>query len=97
MQLVVGRIGRAHGIRGDVFVEVRTDEPELRFAAGSVLATDPAEVGPLTVGRATSMNCASCVLSASKWRMRRKILSRVGSARAFTRVAMSSAAAPRRS
>jgi 16S rRNA processing protein RimM len=52
VQLVVGRIGRAHGIRGDVFVAVRTDDPEARFAAGSVLATDPAEVGPLTVTEA---------------------------------------------
>ncbi|PYC79148.1 ribosome maturation factor RimM [Streptomyces tateyamensis] len=49
MQLVVGRIGRAHGIRGDVFVEVRTDEPELRLGPGAVLATDPAAIGPLTV------------------------------------------------
>ncbi|MDH6122125.1 ribosome maturation factor RimM [Kitasatospora sp. GAS204B] len=49
MQLVVGRIGRAHGIRGDVFVEVRTDEPELRLGPGAVLLTDPAAVGPLTV------------------------------------------------
>jgi 16S rRNA processing protein RimM len=49
VQLVVGRIGRAHGIKGDVFVDVRTDDPDLRFAAGSVLHTDPAEVGPLTV------------------------------------------------
>jgi 16S rRNA processing protein RimM len=52
VQLVVGRIGRAHGIRGDVFVAVRTDDPEARFAAGSVLATDPAEAGPLTVAEA---------------------------------------------
>jgi 16S rRNA processing protein RimM len=49
MQLVVGRIGRPHGIRGDVVVEVRTDDPDLRFAAGSVLATEPAARGPLTV------------------------------------------------
>jgi 16S rRNA processing protein RimM len=52
VQLVVGRIGRAHGIKGDVFVDIRTDEPEIRFAAGSVLDTDPAEFGPLTVGSA---------------------------------------------
>ena len=32
MRLVVGRIGRAHGIRGDVAVEVRTDDPGARFA-----------------------------------------------------------------
>jgi 16S rRNA processing protein RimM len=51
VQLVVGRIGRAHGIRGEVFVDVRTDDPDTRFAAGSVLATDPADAGPLTVDR----------------------------------------------
>ncbi|MFF0298091.1 ribosome maturation factor RimM [Kitasatospora sp. NPDC004614] len=49
MQLVVGKIGRAHGIRGDVSVEVRTDEPELRLGPGAVLMTDPAGIGPLTV------------------------------------------------
>ncbi|MFC7218243.1 ribosome maturation factor RimM [Streptomyces polyrhachis] len=49
MQLVVGRIGRAHGIKGDVTVEVRTDEPELRLGPGAVLATDPAATGPLTI------------------------------------------------
>jgi 16S rRNA processing protein RimM len=49
MQLVVGRIGRAHGIKGEVSVEVRTDEPELRLAPGAVLATDPAATGPLTI------------------------------------------------
>ncbi len=49
MQLVVGRIGRAHGIKGEVSVEVRTDEPELRLAPGAVLVTDPASAGPLTV------------------------------------------------
>lgn len=35
MRVVVGRIGRAHGIRGDLSVEPRTDEPEKRFAPGS--------------------------------------------------------------
>ncbi|MFE7644991.1 ribosome maturation factor RimM [Streptomyces phaeoluteigriseus] len=49
MQLVVARIGRAHGIKGEVTVEVRTDEPELRLAPGAVLATDPAAKGPLTI------------------------------------------------
>ncbi|WP_433572522.1 ribosome maturation factor RimM [Streptomyces sp. CA-251247] len=49
MQLVVARIGRAHGIKGEVTVEVRTDEPELRLGPGAVLATEPAAVGPLTI------------------------------------------------
>jgi 16S rRNA processing protein RimM len=49
MRVTVGRIGRPHGVRGDVVVGVRTDEPELRFARGSRLDTDPVGVGPLTV------------------------------------------------
>jgi 16S rRNA processing protein RimM len=49
VQLVVARVGRAHGIKGEVTVEVRTDEPELRLAPGAVLATDPASAGPLTI------------------------------------------------
>ncbi|MFB7211678.1 ribosome maturation factor RimM [Streptomyces sp. NPDC056255] len=49
MQLVVARIGRAHGIKGEVTVEVRTDEPELRLGPGAVLATEPAGAGPLTI------------------------------------------------
>ena len=38
--LVVGRIGRAHGIRGEVTVEMRTDAPELRFATGANRSDD---------------------------------------------------------
>jgi 16S rRNA processing protein RimM len=49
MQLVVGRVGRPHGIRGELTVQVHTDDPDLRFAAGSVLATEPAARGPLTI------------------------------------------------
>lgn len=37
MRVVVGRIGRAHGIRGEVAVDVRTDEPDRRFAPASTL------------------------------------------------------------
>jgi 16S rRNA processing protein RimM len=51
MRLLVGRVSKPHGLRGEVIVEVHTDSPELRFAAGSVLATDPAAAGPLTVSR----------------------------------------------
>jgi 16S rRNA processing protein RimM len=47
--VVVGRIGRPHGVRGLATVEVRTDDPDLRFAPGAVLVTDPPERGPLTV------------------------------------------------
>ena len=37
--LVVGRIGKPHGLKGEVSVEPRTDEPERRFATGSRLGT----------------------------------------------------------
>jgi len=47
--LVVGRIGRAHGVRGEVTVEIRTDDPDSRFAIGTTLATDPENKGPLTI------------------------------------------------
>nr|WP_202555267.1 ribosome maturation factor RimM [Streptomyces sp. SID4950] len=47
--MVVARIGRAHGLRGEVTVEVRTDEPELRLGPGAVLTTEPASTGPLTI------------------------------------------------
>jgi 16S rRNA processing protein RimM len=47
--VVVGRIGRPHGVRGEVTVEVRTDDPDLRFVPGAVLQTEPADRVPLTV------------------------------------------------
>ncbi|MBN2176119.1 MAG: ribosome maturation factor RimM [Demequinaceae bacterium] len=52
MELVVARIGRPHGLAGEVSVELRTDVPEERLAVGAALATDPPSVGPLTVTRA---------------------------------------------
>lgn len=49
MLLAIGRIGRAHGVRGEVSVEIRTDDPDARFRPGASLATDPQDAGPLTV------------------------------------------------
>ncbi|MET8774844.1 ribosome maturation factor RimM [Nocardia sp. NPDC050713] len=37
MELVVGRVAKSHGVRGELVVEVRTDEPEERFAVGTTL------------------------------------------------------------
>ena len=37
MDVVVGRVAKAHGISGELAVDVRTDSPETRFATGSVL------------------------------------------------------------
>jgi 16S rRNA processing protein RimM len=44
MLLVVGQVFRPHGIRGEVTVDLRTDEPDERFAVGSVLVTDSTAV-----------------------------------------------------
>jgi len=40
LQLVVGRIGRAHGVLGEATIEVRTDDPDLRFIVGNKLTLD---------------------------------------------------------
>jgi 16S rRNA processing protein RimM len=49
MRLFVGQIVRPHGVRGEVVVEVTTDEPEARFAVGVALPTEPEGAGPLRV------------------------------------------------
>lgn len=51
MQLVVATIGAPHGLKGEVKLNIRSDEPELRLADGNRLETDPADAGPLTVVR----------------------------------------------
>jgi 16S rRNA processing protein RimM len=37
MELVVGRVAKAHGVTGEVVVDVRTDDPDRRFAQGNTL------------------------------------------------------------
>ena len=56
IEVVVGRIGKPHGIRGEVTVDVRSDEPEKRFADGARLRTEAPRgsagvPGHLTVAR----------------------------------------------
>ena len=53
MRVIVGRAGRPHGIRGEVVIGVRTDEPDLRFAVGATVdvsssadEADEADAGP---------------------------------------------------
>lgn len=41
MLLTVGRVVRPHGVRGEVVVEVTTDEPDQRYAPGATLLTEP--------------------------------------------------------
>ena len=57
IEVVVGRVGKPHGIRGEVTLDVRTDEPERRFAPGTTLRAEaPAGAdrrpASLTVARA---------------------------------------------
>jgi 16S rRNA processing protein RimM len=40
VEIIVGVIGRAHGVAGEVAVDLRTDEPERRFARGQVLGEE---------------------------------------------------------
>jgi len=53
MRVIVGRVGRPHGIRGEVVVGVRTDEPDLRFAVGATLDVAEQEDGPVDRQRLT--------------------------------------------
>ena len=59
IEVLVGRIGKPHGIRGDVTVDVRTDEPDRRFAPGTVLRVEPPR-GSHTSHRALTV-------ASSKW------------------------------
>jgi 16S rRNA processing protein RimM len=59
-EVVVGRVGRPHGVRGEVAVELRTDEPDRRFALGSVLRTrTPQGDPPPGVDRPATLTVAS--------------------------------------
>ncbi len=40
VEVIVGVVGRAHGIKGDVGIDVRTDEPDRRFVPGAVLGRE---------------------------------------------------------
>ncbi len=59
MRLMVAKIGKAQGLKGEVSALVHTDDPESRFAPGESLATDPAHLGPVTI--------ASSRLSNGRW------------------------------
>jgi 16S rRNA processing protein RimM len=56
MQVVVARIGKAHGLRGEVTVQVLTGAPDERFVPGATFATEPAAAGPLVLRSARDNN-----------------------------------------
>lgn len=49
MRMLVARIGKPHGLRGEATVQVHTDVPDERFVVGAVFETEPASAGPLTL------------------------------------------------
>ena len=53
IEVVVGRIGKPHGLRGEVTVEVRTDEPDRRFADGTRLRAEPPRGSASTLSAVT--------------------------------------------
>lgn len=53
--VLVARIGKPHGLRGEVTVQVHTDAPQERFVVGAVFATEP-DRGSLTVRSARLHN-----------------------------------------
>ena len=59
VEVVVGRIGKPHGLRGEVTVEVRTDEPERRFVAGTSLTAEPP--------RGSASGLASLEIESLRW------------------------------
>ncbi len=66
-EVVVGRIGRPHGVRGEVTVELRTDEPERRFAPGAGL------LGRLPSGAASPRH-GRLEVSATRWHQERLLV-----------------------
>ena len=56
MQVVVARVGKAHGLRGEVTVQVLTGAPDERFVPGATFLTEPTEAGPLVLRSARDNN-----------------------------------------
>ncbi|WP_299051804.1 ribosome maturation factor RimM [uncultured Nocardioides sp.] len=73
VEVVVGRVGRPHGLRGDVSVEVRTDSPELRFVVGAHLRGEPGRDTPAPAARVADLELASV-----RWHSGRLLLRFVG-------------------
>jgi 16S rRNA processing protein RimM len=59
IEVLVGRIGKPHGVKGHVTIDVRTDEPERRFADGARLRA----VAP----KGSAFDRAALTVEASRW------------------------------
>lgn len=58
MELVVGRVVKAHGLSGELVVDVRTDDPEMRFAPGNQLRLKLSRGGVDSVARECEVESA---------------------------------------
>lgn len=59
IELVVGRIGKPHGIRGEVTIDVRTDEPDHRFSVGTTLRSG--------APKGSASKTASVTVTSKRW------------------------------
>ncbi|MDN5892973.1 MAG: ribosome maturation factor RimM [Nocardioides sp.] len=66
IELVVGRIGKPHGIRGEVTIDVRTDEPDTRFAVGTTLRAE--------TPRGSASPITSVTVKSLRWHQERLLL-----------------------
>lgn len=55
-EVLIARLGKPHGLRGEVTAQLHTDRPEERFVVGEAFRTEPASAGPLTVRSSRSHN-----------------------------------------
>lgn len=59
-EVVVGRLGKPHGLRGEVSVELRTDEPDRRLVPGAALNTQTPRGGiPSAPGQPSVLTVSS--------------------------------------
>lgn len=77
-EVLVGRIGRPHGLRGDLTIDVRTDEPERRFQPGAALraelpAPGPNRVAPPSGGKAIRLP-PTLTVETARWHQGRLLL-----------------------
>jgi 16S rRNA processing protein RimM len=72
--LVVGQIGKPHGIRGEVSVVVRTDEPEDRVVPGSVFVTEVPRDRRVSTGPAAAAVAGSESAAGAKFDVPRELV-----------------------
>jgi 16S rRNA processing protein RimM len=65
-EVVVGRVGKPHGLRGDLTVEVRTDEPERRFATGAALRAQ--------APRGSAFGMSTLTVASTRWHSSRLLV-----------------------